>query len=116
MAGRVRAQALAEALRDAKITAIYTSEYQRTQETAEPLAHSLGIRPDVTPAGETGRLVAKLKASEGNLLVVGHSNTLPEIIGALGISSRVIIPESDYDNLFVVILDRSPHMLHLHFR
>ena len=39
------------------------------------------------------------------MLVVGHSNTLPQIISALGISSRVIVAESDYDNLFLVVLD-----------
>ena len=115
-AGRARAQRLREELKDAKITAIYTTEYKRTQETAAPLAHSLGIQPEIISAGETSRLVAKLKASRGNVLVVGHSNTLPQIIAMLGISSPVTIAESEFDNLFEVVLDPAPHLIRRHYR
>ena len=114
--GRKRAQALASELKDAKITAIYTTEYKRTQETAAPLAQSLGIRPEIIPGDDLRALVAKLKASPGNVLVVGHSNTLPQIIRALGASSRVTVAESDYDNLFLVVLDQPPRLIHLHYR
>ena len=99
-AGYERTQALANGLKDAKISAIYTTEFKRTQETAAPLARSLGIRPEVIFAKQTATLIAKLRASHGNVLVVGHSNTLPQISAALGISSRITIAESDYDNLF----------------
>ena len=114
--GRARAQALAQELKDAKLTAIFTSEYKRTQETARPLAESLGIRPEVVAADDLRSLRAKLKASRGNVLVVGHSNTLPQIINALGISGRVAIAESDYDNLFLVLRDPEPRLIRLHFR
>jgi phosphohistidine phosphatase SixA len=114
--GRARAEALAQALRDAQISAIYTSEYKRTQETAAPLARSLGIRPEVIPGDDVRSLVEKLKASRGNVLVVGHSNTLPQIISALGISSRVTVAESDYDNLFLVLRTPDPRLLRLHYR
>jgi broad specificity phosphatase PhoE len=114
--GRARAEALAQALRDAQISAIYTSEYKRTQETAAPLARSLGIRPEVIPGDDVRSLVEKLKASRGNVLVVGHSNTLPQIISALGISSRVTVAESDYDNLFLVLRTPEPRLLRLHYR
>ena len=87
-------------MKDAKLTAIYTSEYKRTQETAAPLAESSGIRPEVVAADDSRLLLAKLKAARGNVLVIGHSNTLPQIINALGVSDRVAITESDYDNLF----------------
>ena len=115
-AGRQRAQALANMLKDAKITAIYTTEYKRTQETAAPLASSLGMQPEVVFADDTATLVPKLKASQGNVLVVGHSNTLPHLINALGVSSRITIAESDYDNLFLIDLDRGPRLIHLHYR
>lgn len=115
-AGRDRAQALAKALKEAKISAIYTTEYKRTQETAAPLTHSLGVQPEVVSAGETARLVAKLKASQGNVLVVGHSNSLPQIISALGVSSPMTIAETEYDNLFLVVRDPSPWLIHLHYR
>ena len=115
-AGHERAEALARALKNAQITAIYTTEYERTRETAAPVALSLGIRPEVIPGDDLRALVAKLKASPGNVLVVGHSNTLPQIISALGVSSRVTVAESDYDNLFLVVLEQPPQLIHLHYR
>ncbi len=113
--GRTRARALAEELKDAKISAIYTTEYKRTKETAAPLAKSLGIRPEIGPS-DLRALVARLKASRGNVLVVGHSNTLPQIINALGVSARIKVPESDYDDLFLVVRGARPQLVHLHYR
>jgi broad specificity phosphatase PhoE len=115
-AGRERAEALARALKDAEITAIYTTEYKRTRETAAPVARSLGIQPEVIPGDDLRGLIAKLKASPGNVLVVGHSNTLPQIISALGVSSRVTVAESDYDNLFLVVRASEPQLIRLHYR
>jgi broad specificity phosphatase PhoE len=116
LAGQARARRLAEALKDARIAAIYTTEYKRTQETAAPLARSLGVRPEVVSADDLRSLVAKLRAARGNVLVVGHSNTLPQIISALGISSRVTVAESDYDNLFLVARAPEPQLIRLHYR
>ena len=98
------------------MTAIYTTEYRRTQETAAPLAQSLGIRPEVVAAGDQRSLVAKIRAQRGNVLVIGHSNTLPQIINALGISARVTIAESEFDNLFLVVRTPQPRFIHLHYR
>lgn len=115
-AGYERAQHLAQELRDAQIGVIFTSEYKRTQETAVPLAQSSGIQPEIVPGDDIRSLVAKIKAARGNVLVVGHSNTLPQIIAALGVSSRVTVSESDYDNLFVVLPDRNMQLIRLHYR
>lgn len=65
--GQARAQALASLLKDAGIAAIYTSEYRRTQETAAPLAKSLGIRPEVIPADDQRSLVAKLQIGRAHV-------------------------------------------------
>lgn len=113
--GQARAQSLARLLKDCKITAIYTSEYRRTQETAAPLAKSLGIKPEIIPADDVRSLVAKLRTSRGNVLVVGHSNTLPWILRDLGIIDWITIGESDYDNLFEVTLDPKPRLVHRHY-
>ncbi len=115
-AGVKRAESLAKALRDAGITAIYTSEYRRTKETAGPLAKSLGVTAEVIPAGDQRLLLQRLKASRGNALVIGHSNTLPEIIHVLGVRSPIQITEADYDNLFLVVLEAEPRLLRLHYR
>ena len=114
--GKARAQSLATALKDAKIAAIYTTEFKRTQETAAPVAQSLGIRPEVVSAGDLRPLMAKIKSARENVLVVGHSNTLPQIINALGVFERIAITESDYDNLFLVLREPEPRLIRLHFR
>ncbi len=114
--GQKRAEALTRALRDTGITALYTTEFKRTEETAAPLSRSLGIKPEIVPARETATLLGKLKDSSGNVLVVAHSNTLPEIMQGLGISSPPKIGETDYDDLFIVIPGASPRLLHLHYR
>lgn len=114
-AGRARAQSLAAALKDAKIAAIYTTEYKRTRQTAEPLASALGIEVTVVPARDTAALVEKLKG-EGNALVVGHSNTVGPIIERLGVAEPVKLGDEDYDNLFVVVRGEKPTLVRLHFR
>ncbi len=116
-AGRARAEALADVLKDARITAIYATEFKRTQETAEPLAKKLGLEVTKLPAKETAALVAKLRDLHGgNALVVGHSNTVPQLIKSLGFEAPIKIAEADYDNLFVLALDEKPRLIQLHYR
>ena len=115
-AGRARAEALANMLRDSKISVIYTTEFKRTQQTAAPLAKALGLTVTTLPAANHAALLAKLRTSTANSLVVGHGNTIPDVIKALGISEPVNIPEGDYDNLFVVVLGEKPYMIRLHYR
>jgi broad specificity phosphatase PhoE len=103
-------------LKDAGISAIYVTEFKRTQQTAAPLAKALGITVTTLPAKDNAALVAKLRASNGNALVVGHSDTIPDLIKALGISEPINIAENDYDNLFAVVLDEKPHLIRLHYR
>ena len=116
-AGRPRAEALANMLRDSKISVIYTTEFKRTQQTAAPLAKALGLTITTLPAANQAALVAKLRTSTApNSLVVGHGNTIPDVIKALGISELINISESDYDNLFVVLLGEKPYLVRLHYR
>jgi len=61
-------------------------------------------------------LIARIRATSGNVLVVAHSNTLPQIVKALGISTPVIMTEADYDNLFVVLAGEAPRLIWLHYR
>ena len=115
-AGRARAEALANMLRDSKISVIYTTEFKRTQQTAAPLAKALALTVTSLPSENQTALVAKLRTSTTNSLVVGHGNTIPDVIKALGISEPVNIPDSDYDNLFVVPLGEKPYLIRLHYR
>jgi len=114
-AGEARAKRLAQMLKDAKITAIFTTELKRTQETAAPLSKSIGVTPTILPAKDYTTLVSKLHEIEGGALVVGHGNTIPDIVKALGISAPVQIADEDYTDLLVVILQDRPQLLRLHY-
>ena len=113
--GRARADELARILKDSGITAIFTSEFKRTQETAAPSATSIGVTATVIPAKDTAALVAKLHQLNGNALVVGHGDTIPNIVKALGISSRIDIPDADYSELLIVTLSDKPQLFRLHY-
>jgi phosphohistidine phosphatase SixA len=101
-AGRRRAEALARLAGAAGVTAIRTSEFRRTQQTVEPLAQRLGLTPAVAP--DAAELAQRIRAAElGDVVVVaGHSNTVPELLGALGVGTVPVITEAEFDNLFVV--------------
>jgi broad specificity phosphatase PhoE len=114
-AGQKRAAALAQILKDAHITAIFVTELKRTQETAAPLAKAVGVTPTIVPAKDYSALVSKLRQVDGTALVVGHGNTIPDIVKALGVDAAVKIPDDDYSNLFVVALQQKPHLLQLHY-
>lgn len=103
-AGHARAEALRDTLISKNIGQIFVTNYLRTQQTAAPLATQLGITPTEISGNQTTQLVQQLKAINGkNVLVVGHSNTVPVIIDNLMESPQnVTITETDFDNLFKV--------------
>jgi len=118
-AGRRRAESLAAMLKDAGVKMIFVTEFKRTQQTAAPLAQQAGLTPATISADRTADLVAKIKSATGpgNILVVGHSNTVPEVIKSLGIDSPVTIGDSDFDNLFIVTQNGSTkRFVRLHYR
>jgi hypothetical protein len=51
----------------------------------------------------------------GNALVVGHGNTIPDLMKALGIAIAINIPDADYTEIFVVSLSDPPQLLRLHY-
>lgn len=114
-AGRARAEALARILKDSQITAIFTSEFKRTQETAAPTATATKIVPTVVPATDTALLLSKLRQLNGNALVVAHGDTIPDIVKALGIDISIQIPEDDYTELLVITLGNKPQLFRLHY-
>lgn len=101
-AGKARAQKLAAMLGDAGIVAIYTTQYRRTKDTATPLGDKIGVTYEAVPSGDMAGLIAKIKSHKsGAVLVVGHSNTVPVIVKALG-GSSVTVADDEYDSLFFV--------------
>ncbi|MHB8054012.1 MAG: phosphoglycerate mutase family protein [Candidatus Aminicenantales bacterium] len=104
-AGRARAWALAGMLAPAGVTTIYASEFRRTIETAEPLAAVLKITVQTFPAGDTAGLVEQLHLRHADeiVLVVGHSNTLPDLMKALGHPVTETIEDDDFGSLFILV-------------
>lgn len=113
--GRKRADALAHILKDSQITSVFVTEFKRTQETAAPTARAAHVSSTVVPANDIGALVEKLRALNGNALVVGHGNTIPDLLKALGIATPVSIPEDDYTEIFAVLVGDAPKLLRLHY-
>ena len=114
-AGRARAEALAKILKDAGITAIFATEFKRTQETAAPIAKVSGVAPTIVGGKDIVTLTSKLHQATGTAVVVAHGNTIPGIIKALGIETPIQIPDEDYTDLFVVTLGSKPRLLRLHY-
>ena len=106
--GRQRAECLAGMLRDAHIDKIYTSDLQRTQQTAAPLAQILHLQPVIIPFAKPAGVDAAILAGQAaNVLVVWHSRALPGIVRGLGIPEADVapMPETEYDRLTIVTLD-----------
>ena len=108
-AGSARAQALVAVARDAGVKAIISTQYLRTKNTVAPTATALSITPEIVNAGPMpahAKAVADqvMKHAGETVLVVGHSNTIPAIVGALGAPQPRDLCDSEYDQVFVVVI------------
>ena len=108
-AGRARVAELTRQLVDADVVAgidaIYSTPYRRTQETVRPLADALDLPIHSYDAADTEAVLERiLKEHKGEIiLVVGHSNTIPDLIANLGASKKVPpIAEDEYDNIYLI--------------
>lgn len=103
--GKEQAKSLAKKLSNIKLDKIYSTDYLRTQMTAAPTANAQGLEvmtyniPVTLLAGK----IEKLHKHQ-NVLVVGHSNTTPELIAELGIETPIVIKHDQYGDLFIVEL------------
>lgn len=111
-AGQARAENLAEVFGrtppDFRIQAIFVSELRRTQDTAQPLANRLGVPVIVVPGADAER-VAKRALDEyrgGRVLIVGHSDTVPEIVRRLSGQAVPAMAETEYGIVYFVALPR----------
>jgi broad specificity phosphatase PhoE len=107
-AGRVRADALAARLKDAPLVAVYATEFRRTQQTARPAADAHGIPVGAYFArGPATESAAQWKQAHraGTVLVVGHSNTVPDLVAALCRCAVQPMDDTEYDRLSIVRVD-----------
>jgi broad specificity phosphatase PhoE len=124
-AGQERARTLSDVLKDAGVTDIYVTQYKRTRQTAEPLAQQSGIsiveRPinaanTATYAHDLTQEILTRSAGKG-VLIVGHSNTVPDIVKSLSGVTVPAIADAEYDHIFVVVVPASgpPRLMQLRF-
>ena len=110
--GKARAEALMAALADANVQAVITTQFVRTRDTGKPVADAGRLTPEVVAAAAGGghaQAVADAvrKHAGQTVLVVGHSNTVPAIIAALGGPKMPDLCDSEYSALFTLVLDGS---------
>ena len=110
--GEARAEALARIFgqgpEEFRVQGIFVTEFRRTQDTVRPLANRLGVPVIVVPAADIAG-VAKRARQEyrgGRVLIVGHSNTVPQIVEKLSGQEIPAMPESEYGIAYVVALPR----------
>lgn len=113
--GIARSQALAQVLSGAGIKAILTSQYNRTKQTGEPLAAKLGLtitpftlklstsNPRQVAEESTAEVTNKILEYAGqSVLVIGHSNSIPDVIKMLGGDVVPTMDERKFDDLYIV--------------
>ncbi|MGE3537951.1 MAG: histidine phosphatase family protein [Candidatus Tectimicrobiota bacterium] len=117
--GQERAGRLAQLLHASGIGAIYVTDFTRTQQTATPLARALKQEATIMPKGDPQELVKRLQSnhSDQTVLIVGHTDTLPGLLKALGHPADISIDAADYGNIFVLLPrgERAPTFLLLRY-
>mgnify|MGYP001554342897 FL=1 len=104
--GQKRAQTLARMLAESGIGHVHSTNYVRTLETAAPVAERLGLEIRIYDPTQLQELADTLLREGGRHLVVGHSNTTPDLVALLGGEPGEAIEDAwEYDRLYLVIPD-----------
>lgn len=106
--GGVRAKKLAQILEQEGIKRVLSTDYKRTRNTAQPTAAAAGLVVEYYDPKNQEAFVADLRSSEGNILVVGHSNTVSQLANALMSEGEKFadLTDLEYDFIYVVTLDK----------
>ena len=100
--GQRTAMAVSDWFRRDPPDVIYVSSPKRAQQTAAPLATRLNLTPRIYDPKDTAALVAAVKAERGTVLVVGHSNTVPDIVEQLGGTRPAPLVHEDFGDIWHV--------------
>ena len=100
--GQDHAARLADWFRRDPPSVIYVSSTRRAQQTAAPLAARLGLTPKVYSPADTAGLVAAVTRETGTVLIVGHSNTVPDIVAQLGGTQPRALVHEDFGDIWNV--------------
>jgi len=101
--GQQRAEDLAQRLSDVSLTGIYSSDYIRTRDTAAPVATSKTLNVSIYDPRDLDGFAKELLAQKGHFLIVGHSNTTPQLSALLGgPEGTPIVEATEYDRLYIL--------------
>jgi len=117
--GELRAKSLLSTLEKTQLSALIATPYRRTQETLHPMSEHRKLPVTIIDinSGITAHIDATVKAIQsqmGNVLVAGHSNTLPLIISALGGPEIAPIDEDEYSNMYILSVSETNKVELLH--
>ena len=117
--GEEWSELLRDRLKNSGITTIYSTQFQRTIKTAEPLAKAIGITPVIIQSTQQADLIDSLRTKHGPndvVLVVGHSNSVPAIMKELGLKETITIADDQYGDVFILVPKTpEPSLVRLHF-
>ncbi|WP_423602297.1 phosphoglycerate mutase family protein [Sphingomonas sp. MS122] len=100
--GKARAEKLAAWFYGRTLKAIYVSDFKRTRQTAAPVAAMLDVPVETYDPKDTPAIVARAKAAGGPVLIVGHSNTVPDIVAQLGGTRPGELKHEDFGDLWTI--------------
>lgn len=102
--GQQRAEALKEVMKSKKIGYIYSTNTIRTRATAEPTRAHFGLTIETYPPFGDAAFFAKVRSLKKNALIIGHSNTLDNIVNGICGSTKIQgdLPETEYNHLFII--------------
>jgi broad specificity phosphatase PhoE len=106
--GLARAQEIARVFGNAGINTIFATQYKRTQQTVKPLSDRTGVPVTILDSNQSDELVKRIQTSLSGqtIFISGHNNTVPAIASALSGETFQNIPDTEYDNLFIVTVYR----------
>ena len=106
-AGQAKAATLVQWFEGKALAAIFATPYRRTQQTAAPIAAARELVVETYDPADEAALIARVKALAGPVLIVGHSNTVPDIVAALGGERPGDLVHEDFGDVWTVTKDRT---------
>lgn len=122
--GQARANRLADILRDANLKAVYSTQYKRTQLTGTPAAAMNGLQVQVREVNKQNDktyvddLIKEIKKKHNGetVLIVGHSNTVPEIVKTITGKDIAPIGENEFDQMYIITVGKKPRLVSITYK
>jgi 2,3-bisphosphoglycerate-dependent phosphoglycerate mutase len=106
--GEQRAQEIARMFSGVGVNTIFATQYKRTQQTVKPLSDQTHVPVTLLDAKQTDELVKRIQTNlrGQTIFIAGHNNTVPAIASALSGENFPVIPDNEYDNVYIVTIYR----------